>query len=139
MMLVFTGLLLGWALAMLMDFLKYWRARQPASNLPFLAYAAVVLLVLWHIGSMLFNLSRDLGPIQLVWDMVVIPPLLGSIGVFRKVMPVAAVAVLFLLIFGLVQANPVEDAWKSILFAVCAVAFVELVWATERFSNTLNL
>jgi uncharacterized protein (DUF58 family) len=138
-LLTFTGLILGWALAMLLGYLKYWREKDPASNLVYLAYAALLLIVMWHIGSVLWSMSQGAGPIALVWDMVLLPPLLGALAIFRRTFLVSLFSMGFILIVTLVEPNPMEEAWKSLLMALAMVSFVELVWATERFDRLFTL
>ncbi|UCC92974.1 MAG: DUF58 domain-containing protein [Thermoplasmata archaeon] len=138
-LLTFTGLILGWALAMLLGYLRYWRLKDPASNLVYLAYAALLLIVLWHVGSALWSVSRGAGPLVFVWDMVLIPPLLGALAIFRRTFVLALFSMGFILIVTLIEPNPMDDAWKSLLMALAVVSFVELTWAIERFDRLFTL
>ncbi len=138
-LLTITGLILGWALAMLLGYLKYWREKDPSSNLVYLAYAAVLMLVLWHVGSILWTLSQGGGPLGLVWDLVLLPPLLGALAIFRRTSVLALFSMGFLVIASLIEPNPLDDAWKALIFAMAVVAFVELSWAIERFDRLFVL
>ena len=138
-LLTMTGLILGWALAMLLGYLKYWREKDPSSNLVYLAYAALLLIVLWHIGSALWTLTQGGGPLVLVWDLVLLPPLLGAIAVFRRTFVLALFSMGFLVIVTLIEPNPIDDAWKSLLMAMAVVAFVELAWAIDHFDRLFVL
>jgi uncharacterized protein (DUF58 family) len=138
-LLTFTGLILGWALAMLLGYLKYWRIQDPSSNLVYMAYAALLLIVLWHIGSALWSVSQGAGPLVFIWDMVLLPPLLGALAIFRRTFVLSLFSMGFLLIVTLVEPNPIDEAWKSLLMALAMVSFVELSWAIERFDRIFTL
>jgi hypothetical protein len=138
-LLTVTGLMLGWALAMLLGYLKHWREKEPSSNLVYAAYAALMMIVLWHVGSTLWNLSQGAGPLVLVWDLVLLPPILGALAVFRRTFALAVFSMAMLLVVTLVEPNPMDDAWKSLLMAVAMVSFVELAWAVERFDDLFEL
>jgi len=139
MLLTITGLTLGWALSMLLGYLKHWREKEPSSNLVYLAYAGLLLLVLWHIGSALWTLSSGNGPLLLVWDLVILPPLLGAVAVFRRTFVMALFSMGFLVIVTLVEPNPIDEAWKSLLIALAVVAFIELAWGIDRFDQLFTL
>ncbi len=139
MLLTVTGLTMGWALAMVLGFLKSWREKEPSSNLVFLAYAMLLLIVLWHIGSTIWNISRGAGPLILVWDLVLVPPLLGALAVFRRTFGLALLSMGILLLVTLIEPNPMDEAWKSLLMAVAVVSFVELSWAIDRFDRLFVL
>lgn len=139
MLLTVTGLTLGWALSMVLGFLKYWREKEPSSNLVYLAYAALLMIVLWHIGSAIWNLSRGAGPLVLVWDLVLLPPLLGALAVFRRTFAVSLFSMGIIVIVTLIEPNPMDDAWKALLLALAAVSFVELTWAIERYDRLFVL
>jgi uncharacterized protein (DUF58 family) len=138
-LLTVTGVILGWALAMLLGYLKHWREKDPTSNLVYLAYAALLLIVLWHIGSVLWTLSQGGGPLVLVWDLVLLPPLLGALAVFRRTFLLALFSMGFLIIVTLIVPNPIDEAWRSLLMALAVVAFVELAWAIDRFDRLFVL
>jgi hypothetical protein len=138
-LLTITGLILGWALAMLLGYLKYWREKEPSSNIVYLAYAAVLMLVLWHVGSILWTLSQGGGPLGLVWDMVLLPPLIGALAIFRRTFVLALFAMGFLVIVSLIEPNPLDDAWMALIFALAVVAYIEVSWAIERFDRLFVL
>ncbi len=138
-LLTVTGLILGWALAMLLGYLKHWREREPSSNLVYLAYAGLLMLVMWHIGSAVWNISAGNGPLALVWDLVILPPMLGALAVFRRTFTLALFSMGFLLVVSLVEPNPMTDAWKALVMGLCVVSFVELAWAIDRFDGLFVL
>ena len=139
LLLTVTGLILGWALSMLLGFLRHWRDRDPNSSLVYIAYAAILLLVLWHAGSALWNLSVGAGPITLVWDVVLLPPILGAMAIFRRTFTLAGMATSALLITALVEPNPMGDAWQALFMAISLVAFLEMSWGVERFDRIFVL
>jgi uncharacterized protein (DUF58 family) len=139
MLLTVTGLTMGWALSMVLGFLKYWREREPSSNLVYLAYAALLMIVLWHVGSAIWNLSRGAGPLVLIWDLVLLPPMLGALAVFRRTLALSLFSMGILIIVTLIEPNPMDEAWKALLMALASVSFVELTWAIERFDGLLVL
>jgi uncharacterized protein (DUF58 family) len=139
LLLTITGLILGWALAMLLGFLAYWRQKDPSANLVYLAYTAILLLVMWHIGSALWNLTMGAGPLALVWDMVLLPPLLGALAVFRRSFAIAAFAACLLVIIALVEPNPMVDGWPSLVMGLSLVAYLELTWGAEHFDRLFTL
>ena len=139
LLLVSTGMIMGWALAMLLGFIKHRRERQPRSNLVYLAYAAIFLLIVWHAGSVLLNLDRGGSPQVLIWDMVLLPPMLGSLAVFRRSISYAAFAVAILLVFGLVDANLMDDVTRCMVMGLAVAAFLELTWAHVRFDRIYEL
>jgi uncharacterized protein (DUF58 family) len=138
-LLTFTGLILGWALAMLLGYLRYWRMKESSSNLVYMAYTALLLIVFWHIGSALWTVSQGGGPLVFIWDMVLLPPLLGALAIFRRTFVLALFSMGIVVIVTLVEPNPMDDAWKSLLMALAVVAFVELSWAIDRFDRLFTL
>ena len=139
MLLTVTGLTMGWALSMVLGFLKNWREKEPSSNLVYLAYAMLLLIVLWHMGSLMWNMSQGSGPLILVWDLVLVPPLLGALAVFRRTFALGLFSMGIIIIVTLVEPNPMDEAWKSLLMALAVVAFVELTWAIDRFDSLFTL
>jgi len=139
MLLVSTGIIMGWALAMLFGFLKHIRDSRPASNLVYIAYAVILLLIVWHAGSILINMERGGSPQMLIWDLVLLPPMLGSLAVFRRSISNAAIAVTILLIFGLVDANLMDEITQCMVMGLAAAAFLELTWAHVRFDRIYEL
>jgi hypothetical protein len=97
------------------------------------------MIVLWHVGSTLWNLSQGAGPLVLVWDLVLLPPILGALAIFRRTFALAVFSMGVLLVVTLVEPNPMEQAWKSLLMAVAMVSFVELSWSIERFDSLFEL
>lgn len=138
-LLTITGLIMGWALAMLLGFLKYWREKEPTSNLVYLAYAVVLMIVLWHVGSLLWNMAQGGSPLGLAWDLVLLPPLLGAMAIFRRTFALGLFSMGFLVVVSLIEPNPLDDAWKAIIFGMAVVAFIELSWAIERFDRLFVL
>lgn len=139
LLLTVTGLILGWALSMLLGFLRHWRDRDPNSSLVYLAYAAILLLVLWHVGSALYSFWMGAGPVTLVWDLVLLPPLLGALAVFRRTFSLAVMATTGLVLVALVEPNPMGEAWQALFMATSLVAFLELAWGVERFDRIFTL
>lgn len=135
MLLVCTGVVLGWALAMLLGYLKHWRQRAPKSNMVFMAYAVIFLLILWHAVSAVISLEIGASPQVLLWDLVLLPPMLGALAVFRRSFWLAGLSMSILVVFGLVDANPVEDAGLCILMGLAVASFLDLTWAVIRFDR----
>ena len=139
LLLVSTGIIMGWALSMLLGFLKSRRESQPNSNLVYLAYGAIVLLIIWHVGSILISMDRGGSPQVLVWDLVLLPPMLGALAVFRRSIGTATIAVAILLAFGLVDANLMDEVTRCMVMGLAAAAFLELTWAHIRFDRIYEL
>jgi hypothetical protein len=74
-----------------------------------------------------------------VWDLVLLPPLLGALAIFRRTFVLALFSMGFMVIVSLIEPNPLDDAWKALIFAMAVVAFVELSWAIERFDRLFVL
>ncbi len=124
---------------MLFGFLKHIRESLPSSNLVYIAYAVILLLIVWHAGSILMNMDRGGSPQMLIWDLVLLPPMLGSLAVFRRSISYAASAVAILLAFGIVDANLMDEVTQCMVMGLAAAAFLELTWANVRFDSIYEL
>jgi uncharacterized protein (DUF58 family) len=137
--LVGMGLFAGWAINMLVGFLKYVKGQGQAGWLVFVAYLLIVLLILWHIGSLMINFFAAGGLQTLVRDIILLPVILGSLAIFRRSTVLAGVAVAILMATSLAYANPMEDAWGALVMAILVMAFLEMAWGVERFDDLLRL
>jgi uncharacterized protein (DUF58 family) len=138
-LLVGTGLSMAWGLNMLLGYLKYSRTADKRNNLAYLAYFALTLIIMWHIGALIINYPRAGGLQAVVRDIVMLPLILGGLAVFRRSMILAVMATVLLVGVGLAYGNPMDEAWYGIVMAIALVSYVELTWGVVRFDKLHDL
>ncbi len=138
-LLIMSGLFVGWVLNMLLGYLKYVRESGDSSTLVYVAYAAILLMLLWHIGALLWELGSVAGFRAFIWNAIIFVPIVGSLAVFRRLFAPAVFIIAFLMVIGLIYPNPMDDGWPSLAMALCALAYVELSWGVERFDRLYTL